>query len=212
MPGFKNNHSIIRASAFTRPNNTFTRPIRIFGEDERPFIIGTTSCFKPQKNLQDLIKIFSAFVKTTTPNARLEILGDGQQREKLENLAKEQGVADLITFAGWQSDIAPWLARWDVFALTSLWEGLPCATVEARLFKLPVIAYNTGGIKDIIFNNQNGFLVAQYDKESFLACLQKCYSDCAYYNQLASHNDDLEAFKIETMVNQHIKLYKKLSP
>ena len=46
----------------------------------------------------------------------------------------------------------------NAFILTSLWEGLPCAVIEARLQKLPVLAYDTGGIHDVIFNGSNGFL------------------------------------------------------
>lgn len=212
LPWFKKNNTVIRAAAFTTPKPTFTRELRAFGDAERPCIIGTTSCFKPQKNLKDLIQIFSTLVATTSRNIRLEIIGDGQQRPELEKLVQDLRIADLVTFAGWQSDISPWLERWDIFALTSLWEGLPCAVIEARLFNLPVIAYNTGGIHDAIATDLNGALINQHDQKSFVEYVQKCLNDAAFYNRLAHHADDLEAFRIATMVNEHIRLYKKSSP
>ena len=142
---------------------------------------------------------------------RLEIIGDGEQRTELENLVKELEISDLVSFLGWQLDISPWLIRWDFFALTSLWEGLPCAVVEARLFKHPVIAYNTGGIKDVIKSNQNGMLIMQHDQKNFTKALQEILNTPDFYNKLAQYPENLDAFEIPFMVNEHIKLYKKLS-
>ena len=53
------------------------------------------------------------------------------------------------------------MMTWHAFVLSSLWEGLPCAIIEARLLKLPVLSYNTGGIHDVIINGENGFLYKQ---------------------------------------------------
>ena len=55
------------------------------------------------------------------------------------------------------------MLNWHAFVLSSLWEGLPCAIVEARLLKLPVLSYNTGGIRDVIQHGKNGYLYHQKD-------------------------------------------------
>lgn len=210
LPRFKNNHSIIRAAAFTRPKTSFQKAQKTFNE-ENPCILGTVSCFKPQKNLSDLLHILAKLITTVSPHFRLEIVGDGSERIMLENLAQKLGISNFVFFAGWQSDIAPWLARWDIFTLTSLWEGLPCSTIEARLFKLPIVAYNTGGIKDVILPGQNGFLVPQHDKASFVIAVQKCFERPEMHQQLSAFPDSLEDFTIEAMINQHIKLYRILA-
>ena len=210
LPTFKNNHSIIRAAAFTRPEESFHKVPKTFNE-ENPCILGTVSCFKPQKNLSDLFHILRTLITTVSPHFRLEIIGDGSERLRLENLAQELGISNFIFFAGWQNDIAPWLARWDIFTLTSLWEGLPCSIIEARLFKLPVVAYNTGGIKDVILPDKNGFLITQHDTASFVAAIKKSFENPELYQQLSKFPDHLEDFSIEAMINQHIKLYKILA-
>ena len=209
LPFFKNNNTIIRASAFTRPQEPLKKNTEPFSI-ENPLIIGTVSCFKPQKNLKDLILIFSDLINHHHITARLEIIGDGEQRASLENLAKEKGVFHLMTFAGWQKDISPWLYRWNIFALTSLWEGLPCAVVEARLFQIPVICYNTGGIKDVIKDGENGFLINQLDTKTFTQKLSLISQNHDLYQKMSTHFDDLEEFQINFMVNKHLELYTKL--
>ncbi len=209
LPGFKKHHSIIRAAAFTIPNKPIIRQKREYSENN-PMIFGTVSCFKPQKNLSDLLLIFNEIAKKA-PYVRLEIIGDGEQRQKLENLAQTLGISNQVVFAGWQHSLASWLERWDVFVLSSLWEGLPCAIIEARLFKLPIVTYNTGGIRDVIQTGQNGFLIPQHHKKPFVSALIDYYTDQELYLKHALHNDDLSDFTVDTMVNEHIKLYRFLT-
>ena len=205
LPRFKKNHTIIRAAAFIQQKTEVVRVQREYSE-EKPLVIGSVSCFKSQKNLSDLLHIFNDATKKV-PHLRLELIGDGVERQKLETLAQKLGIAERVIFAGWQPNVAPWLERWDIFALSSLWEGLPCSVVEARLFKLPVIAYNTGGIKDVIHPEKNGVLIPQHHKKTFTTAIIDYYSHPSRYQAHALFNDDLSDFSQEAMVNQHIKLY-----
>lgn len=209
LPRFKKNHTIIRAAAFIEQENSLERTQREFSA-EKPLIIGTVSCFKPQKNLSDLLYIFNEATKKS-PHLRLEIIGDGVERQKLERLVQKLGIEQQVVFAGWQTNITPWLERWDVFALSSLWEGLPCSIVEARMFKLPVIAYNTGGIKDVIKHDVNGFLVDQHHKKAFTSAIIEYYTNPKLHIRHALFNDNLSDFTPEVMINQHIKLYQFLT-
>lgn len=90
-------------------------------EHVHPFIIGTISCFKPQKNLLDLLKAFELAYKQDQ-NIRLEIIGDGQQRPALEAFISHHKLEKVVTLHGWQLDVAPIMKRWHIFALSSLWK------------------------------------------------------------------------------------------
>jgi len=209
LPRFKKHHTIIRAAAFTQPKTSIARTGKQYSA-ESPMILGTVSCFKPQKNLTDLLHIFNDAAKKI-PHIRLEIIGDGAERQKLESLVQTLGICHQVVFAGWQHNLAPWLERWDAFVLSSLWEGLPCSVVEARLFKLPVIAYNTGGIKDVIQTNMNGVLVPQHHKKTFTTAIIGYYLHPTIYEQQAMCDDDLSDFSEQAMINEHIKLYRFLT-
>lgn len=209
FPGFINRHSIIRAAIdytkFYQPNRT----IADFSHN-RPFVIGTISCFKKQKNLFDLLHAFKwAYVQDNT--LRLEIIGDGALRNDILDWINQYRLNEVITLHGWQHDVLPFMINWHCFVLTSLWEGLPCSVIEARCLKLPVISYNTGGIPDIIMHEKNGLLCSQRD---WLGLAQNIYTlkkQPAVYNALSNYKDNLDDFTSQAMVEQHVQLYTTLS-
>lgn len=174
-----------------------------------PFIIGTISCFKPQKNLIDLLKAFEHAYRQN-PHLRLEIIGDGQQRPALEAFINYHGLQHVVILHGWQLDVAPLMKRWHIFALSSLWEGLPCAIIEARLLKLPIVSYNTGGISDIIHHGVNGFLYPQKNWQKLSEGILQLAQDQTLYTQLALYPDNLHPFTRQEMVKRHAELYQKL--
>ena len=172
------------------------------------FIIGTISCFKPQKNLLDLLKAFElAYRQDKT--VRLEIIGDGQQRPALEAFIAHHGLAGVVTLHGWQFNVAAIMQGWDLFALTSLWEGLPCAIIEARLLKLPIVSYQTGGISDIIFHGANGLLYPQKAWEKLAQGMLMIAHDATLHATLAHYPDNLHHFTRADMVKKHYELYEQ---
>lgn len=204
FPRFNNKHSIIRASVDTHKFVPATRT------NNSTFVFGTTSCLKPQKNLLDLIKAFE-IVYARNPNTRLEIVGDGVQRPLIEQAIKERNLQTAVTLHGWVSPVAPVMATWDCFVMSSLWEGLPCAVVEARLMKLPVISYDTGGIYEVIKSGVNGYLVPQKDWPALGQAMLRVSQDRTLQSTLASHHDSLSDFQVQTMVAQHQDLYGRLT-
>lgn len=211
FPRFAKKSSIIRAAAewdaFCNVRN---------GADasfEKTFVVGTVSCFKPQKNLFDLLNAFKKvhdFFSQNSKKVLLQIIGDGVQRPSIEAWIKENKLGDAITLLGWQNDVALWMKHWNVFALSSLWEGLPIAIVEARLCKLPVVAYDVGGVGEIIKDGKNGFLLKSGDWISLADQLIKIVQDDALYNLLAMYDDNLQDFNDEVMIKNHVDLYNKM--
>jgi glycosyltransferase involved in cell wall biosynthesis len=179
-----------------------------------PWVIGAVACFKPQKNLFDLLAAFQIVHQTMVQRGdcapRLEIVGDGEQRPALEAWIKNAGLQDSVLLLGWQHNVADWMRTWHLFALSSLWEGLPCSVIEARLSQLPVVAYNVGGIGEVVTHGKNGFLVTSGDWRGLAACILQTITDPAYYRLLATHEDVLTGFHNQTMVKNHKILYQKL--
>lgn len=206
---FAQKSSVIRAAV--QDENFYPAQASIPFNNEQDIIIGTVSCFKPQKNLFDLLKAFYYLYKKSPPSIqkrlRLQIIGDGILRSKLETWIIQHNLQTHIDLLGWQNNVADWMRTWSIFTLSSLWEGLPCAIIEARLCKLPVVAYDVGGIREVIKNGYNGFLIQPGDwnelgeKFKQLICSQETY--VGMYN----NNDMLDSFKNNAMISSHIKLY-----
>lgn len=208
LPGFSRKNSIIRAGVqwdqFYHKRSQATA-----NSTKQPFIFGTISCFKPQKNLFDLLEAFNIAYRADQ-RARLELIGDGIQRPQIEQWIKKNGLSSAITLHGWQKDVQPIMKHWSSFALSSLWEGLPCAAVEARLLQLPVISYHVGGIAEIIDHERNGLLATPGDYTQLAAHMLRIMQDKKLYRAMSNYQDNLEDFDTRQMVSDHLKLYKQL--
>ncbi|BAP84850.1 glycosyltransferase [Paucilactobacillus hokkaidonensis JCM 18461] len=97
-------------------------------------------------------------------NVKLLLLGDGPMKQQYETLAKQLNVAQRVIFAGYQSQITPFLALADIAVSSSKQEGLPVNIMEALAFNLPVIASNIRGHQDLIKPEINGFLYKTNDQ------------------------------------------------
>ncbi len=152
---FASKASIIRAAV---EDKFFSQDIYDSVEKEK-IIIGTISCFKKQKNLQDLIMAFAILKKSSSREFELEIIGDGEERKIIEDLIKKLNLEASVKLLSWQKDVITHLRRWKIFALSSLWEGLPCSVIQAQLLRLFCVCYDTGGIGEAIIPGKTGFVV-----------------------------------------------------
>lgn len=207
FPRFKHKHSIIRAGVDAMQFH----PAQL---DNAPpqnmlFTFGTIACFKPQKNIIDLLRAF-AIVHVQAPHTRLEIIGDGIQRPLLEQWIKQHNLTQVITLHGWQQSVVPFMKRWNAFVLSSLWEGLPCAVIEARLLQLPVICYQVGGISEVITHEENGLLCKAQDITALAANMQRILYEDRLYTKLKTHHDYLVDFDTQHMIDDHVLLYQQL--
>ena len=166
---------------------------------------------KPQKNAADFVAA-AAKVSARVPEARFVFIGDGPQRRALEAKAFALGLEGKIMFLGWRRDGAQWLAAGDVFALTSLWEGLPRALVEALRTGLPAVCYATDGVVDVLRDGQNGFLVPPGDVDAFAGRLALLLEDADLRRRLgaAAAASIGPEFDIGAMVRAQESLYAGL--
>ena len=117
-----------------------------------------------QKNHPLLLR---AFARLAHRDARLMLLGQGQNEAMLRALAGELGIADRVIFAGFHSDPSPFYATADLFVLSSDREGLPTVLIEALSFGLPPVSTDCpSGPAEILGNGRWGRLVAVGDADA----------------------------------------------
>jgi len=209
FPRFAKKHSIIRAAVDWEQFYIPAKKITEFPNYKKQFIFGTVSCFKKQKNLIDLFKAFE-YAYSQNHNIKLEVVGDGHLRPEFEAWITQHDLKNKIILHGWQDKVAPFMMEWNAFAMSSLWEGLPCAIIEARLLKLPVLSYKTGGIHDVIVNGQNGFLYKQGNWQELARGMLAISANRYLYQKFQSYEDNLNDFNNQQMVKYHLELYRDL--
>ena len=129
-------------------------------------ILGTVARLDPIKNQKLMIRAFH-MVLITMPNLHLLIVGDGECREELEELALSLGIAKQISFVGYKSDPRVYLDAMDIFLLSSLSEGTSITLLEAMSLGKPCVVTDAGGNAEIIKDNINGVVTKNGDIESF---------------------------------------------
>jgi glycosyltransferase involved in cell wall biosynthesis len=128
-----------------------------------------------QKDYSTLIR---AFARLSGTGLRLNILGDGELRQSLLQLADELGIADQVTFMGFQRDPFSYMRCADIFVLSSRWEGFGNVIVEAMAMGTPVVSTDCPhGPAEIIKDGQTGLLVPTQDPDALAAALQRLIDD-----------------------------------
>ena len=123
------------------------------------------------KRVQFLINLAAYFKARGFTSFEILLAGDGPEREKLEKLAKEKEVEDKVKFLGFRTDLENIYNQLDFFMLPSNEEALSLALIDASNCGLPCIAFDVGGNKEIVKNNQTGYIV--YSEEEMQ---QKAYA------------------------------------
>lgn len=207
LPRFTKKSSVINAAV---EYEKFYIPAKKTNSSDKT-IIGTVSCFKPQKNLFDLLNAFKLLCqKMPSQRILLQIIGDGILRKNIKNWITQNNMLNQVELLGWQNNVSDWLKKWDIFVMSSLWEGLPCAVVEARLSKLPVIAYKISGIPEVIFDNKNGFLVNAGNWQELTNKIEILIKDKDLLGKISNYQDTLNNFSNRQMIINHLNLYKRL--
>jgi glycosyltransferase involved in cell wall biosynthesis len=188
-------------------------------------LVGTVARLDPVKRLDVLLQALALVATEGRPDADVSavLVGYGPEEERLKALAHELGLDRRIRFVGPQRDVWPWLAALDVFVLSSDWEGMSNALLEAMAARLPVVATATGGTPDVVVNGKTGFLVPPRDPAALARALKRLLGDRRSHDGV--HPSDLglrdemgragrrrvmELFSAEQMVRRTEMLYEDL--
>lgn len=125
----------------------------------------TAGRLEPVKDQMMMIEAFGAFHKSH-PDYRLVIYGEGPMRETLQRQINSLGLQDTVVLAGRSNDLWNKIASAEAFLLTSEYEGMSNALIEAMCLGLPVVSTKVAGAIDLIKEGENGFLIDVHDKDS----------------------------------------------
>jgi glycosyltransferase involved in cell wall biosynthesis len=173
-------------------------------------VVGTVTRLSPQKSPLDFIEA-AAMVAQQIPEAWFVVVGDGSLRPKVEARAAELGLTDRLVLTGLRRDVPELMAAFDVFALSSLWEGLPRVLPQAMATGLPIVATAVDGNCEAVKDGVTGRLVPPGQPAALAQAVVDLLRDpqLAYRLGQAGRNRVAE-FSATQMVEQISDLYIRL--
>lgn len=162
-----------------------------------------------QKNHADALRALALVLKTY-PQARLCVIGHGELRSRLEQLAAQLGITHATEFLGQRSDIATQLAQADLLVSSSIWEGFPTVVLEAMAAGVPVVATDVSGSRELVRSGETGRLVPMRDHTALAQAIigmLDAPSKTASMAAQAQHNVQQHTFNI--IAAQYAELYTR---
>jgi glycosyltransferase involved in cell wall biosynthesis len=151
--------------------------------DEAP-VVGSVGRLNAQKGHRYLLDA-AARVFAALPEARLVLAGDGDQEQALRAQASALGIAPRVVFAGHRSDVPALLEAFDVFCISSTYEGTPLTLFEAMAAARPIVSTAVDGCREVLEDGRTGLLVPPRDAEALGRALTRLLSDGALRASLA---------------------------
>jgi glycosyltransferase involved in cell wall biosynthesis len=182
---------------------------KTFNIDHSTIVVGAIAVFRTQKRLKEWLQVFKV-IHDTYPNTRAIIVGDGLLRSEIEKCIQQLQLQEVVFLAGLQKNVRPWLFAMDIFLMSSEFEGLPIALLEAMSMQCAIVSTNAGGIKEVIRNDIDGLIVPVDQWEKLSDCVLKLVRSPDLLSDMKTKaRSRVEAsFSIERMVFDLENLYK----
>jgi glycosyltransferase involved in cell wall biosynthesis len=147
-------------------------------DDPSPPRIGCVGRLVDQKRFDAVLRAFP-LVRARLPGARLEIVGDGPNRDDLHALARELQIEDGVEFTGAVDDATARIARMSCLVLSSAFEGLPNAALEAMSLGVPVVACPVGDLASIVLDGSTGVIARDIAPEPLAGAIVRAVTDAS---------------------------------
>ena len=175
-------------------------------------VVGNVAALVPHKGQQHLIDA-AALVVRDVPDARFVIVGDGELRESLEKHIKEKHLERHVFLAGFRADALELTKGFDLFAMSSVSEGMCTALVDAMAASKAAVATIAGGIPEVMVDGETGFLVPPRDHHAMAEKLVLLLKDESLRARMgeAALKRARERFTVERMVEGTAAVYERLT-
>jgi glycosyltransferase involved in cell wall biosynthesis len=183
-----------------------------YGLDNSAPVIGTVARLSSIKGQSYLLFAMEEILKVN-PRAQLLLVGDGPEKDKLVNQAKELRIENSVFFSPSTFDTSVPLSILDVFVFPSLMEGLGLAIIEAQAMGLAVVASDVGGIYTLVKDGVNGLLVHSKDSHALAEAVLKVLKDKKAAGELGrrAREQAVRYFNLNQMVEGIERVYKKVT-
>lgn len=185
---------------------------REFQIDKEAIVVGTVAVFRFQKRLDKWLEVMTIAIEKN-PNIKGIIVGAGPLEAELIAKHQDLQLEGKVFFAGLQTDVKPYYEAMDIFMMSSSFEGLPIALLEAMSMRCAVVSTDAGGIKEVIRSGVDGLLEPVEDWEKLseaLIALSQNPEQLNYY-QTQARKRVTESFSIVAMVKElesYYSIYK----
>lgn len=187
--------------------------VNVLGEKVDKSVILSVSNLKKTKGIDLNLQALASLVKKY-PHLQYAIIGDGEERESLENLVDNLGLRDHVTFKGKlpHGEVLKEMAKCRVFCLPSWQEGFGVVYIEAMAQGVPVIGVKGEGIEDVIEHGVNGLLVSPQNVEEIVGAIDSLLSSPDYAKELAQRGKDTvyREFTWQNNARKTLGLYRSL--
>jgi glycosyltransferase involved in cell wall biosynthesis len=147
------------------------------------FLIGAVGRLSAEKNFEWLVRCVVQLIRSGL-DLSLWIIGDGNERARLQKVIDQSGYSNRVRLLGYRSDTIALYQAMDVLALSSIREGLPNVVLEAMALELPVVATRIAGIPRLIENEHNGLVIEPGNTEACGRALSRLYEDSQLRSRL----------------------------
>ena len=196
----------VRAQAVARDRMRDT-----LGATPSTVLVGTVANYRTQKAYPVLLHA-SAQVLADDDRVRFVAVGQGPERERIERLHAELGLGERVRLLGYREDAVEVLAACDIFCLSSDYEGLPVALMEALALGLPVVATGVGGIAETVEDGVHGRLVPPRDPDALADAILAVASDPDQRRQMGARAARLaERFDVRRVTERLEDVYRRLA-
>jgi len=204
-------YDVPASKVLTINNGTDVLKHNINGKKKSVFKIGSAGRFFPVKDYILMVEIAHEVLKIND-NVLFELAGEGPEKNKIFDLVRKYKLEKVFINKGFLNDMNNFYQGLDIYINTSLHEGNPISVLEAMAHGLPVIAPNTGGLKEILVDELQGLLVEGRNPKSFAEKCLQLYSDDDLRLKMgfASRNRVIKVFSTENMINNYHNLYRKI--
>ncbi len=146
------------------------------------------------------------------PEAKLVLVGEGPEREKIEKEVRERQLTEQVRFLGLRTDVARLMTAADVFLLTSISEGIPLTVIEAMSAGLPVVSTGVGGVGEMVEDGRIGLLAPSGDDRALAEHILTLAADPARRHEMGQRGRERASalFSENQMHASYRKLYEEM--
>ena len=182
-----------------------------WGVREQERLLGCAGVLLEDKGQEWLIRAL-ARLHADFPNLKLLLAGEGPDRARLEELARELKLEDFVIFAGFVKDVEAFYRAIDVFAFPALFEGLGTSLLAAMAYGVPSVTYFGCALGEIVENGKSGLQVEPRNPQALTEALRKVLSDAGLAASIGAQGRSriATAFSVDRMVEETLRLYREV--
>jgi len=182
-----------------------------WGVREQERLLGCAGVLLEDKGQEWLIRAL-ARLHADFPNLKLLLAGEGPDRARLEELARELKLEDFVIFAGFVKDVEAFYRAIDVFAFPALFEGLGTSLLAAMAYGVPSVTYFGCALGEIVENGKSGLQVEPRNPQALAEALRKVLSDAGLAASIGAQGRSriATAFSVDRMVEETLRLYREV--